>query len=60
MIDYIRYYIAWYAQIAKLLQIYKIELLKPSLKGSRERKSFLINTRFSYSTAEEVALFKTL
>ena len=60
MTGYLRNYIAWYAQIARPLQDRKTELLKPSPKGGRERKSFSANTRLANPTDEELKSFTTL
>ena len=60
MTGYLRNYIAWYAQIARPLQDRKTELLKPSPKGGRERKSFSANTRLLDATAAELTAFETL
>ena len=60
MTGYLRNYIAWYAQIARPLQDRKTELLKPSPKGGRERKSFAATTRLSDPSEAEVASFNTL
>ena len=57
---YLRNYIAWYAQIVKPLQDRKTELLKPSPKGGRERKSFAATTRLSDPTEAESTAFATL
>ena len=58
--EYLRNYIAWYAQIVRSLQNRKIELLKSSSKGDRERKFFLAITRLSNSTTAKLLSFKTL
>ena len=60
MTGYLRNYIAWYAQIARPLQNRKTELLKPSPKGGRERKSFSTKTKLSDPTEAELASFHAL
>lgn len=60
MTGYLREYVAWYAQIARPLQDRKTELLKPSPKGGRGRKSFAAITRLTNPTAAELLSFKIL
>ena len=60
MTGYLRNYIPWYAQVARPLQDRKTELLKPSPKGGRERKSFAATTRLSQPSEAEIKSFKTL
>ena len=60
MTGYLRNYIAWYAQIARPLQNRKTELLKPSPKGGRERKSFSATTKLTDPTEAELASFDAL
>ena len=60
MTGYLRNYIAWYAQIARPLQDRKTDLLKPSPKGGRERKSFSAKTRLSNPSVAELDSFQTL
>ena len=54
---YLRSYITWYIQIIKPLQERKIELLKPSPRGGRERKSFSAITRITNPTDKELQSF---
>ena len=60
MTGYLRTYIPWYAQIARPLQDRKTDLLKPSPKGGRERKSFSATTRINDPTKAELTAFETL
>ena len=60
MTGYLRNYIPWYAQVARPLQDRKTELLKPSPKGGRERKSFAATTKLSQPSEAEIKSFETL